>query len=295
MHDTITYWNRGAQELYGWSAEQAIGKRSHDLLGTIFPMPRDELVEKLLQADRWEGELKHTKADGTEVVVASRWSLQRDDLQQPLAVMETNNDITQRKLGEDQIKRLNRELARRASELESANKELESFAYSVSHDLRAPLRHSLGYAELLQRHGASSLDDKGRRYVTMILESSKRMGNLIDDLLGFSRIGRAETRQTTVDLDRLVREVVAELGQEAKDRDIGWTIGALPACHGDRSMLRMVLVNLVSNAVKFTRTRARAEIEIGCSDVKQDRIEVFVRDNGAGFDMRYVNKLFGVF
>lgn len=295
MRGTITYWNRGAQELYGWSAEQAVGKRSHELLRSIFPEPLDALTGKLLQTDRWEGELRHTKADGTEVVVASRWSLQRDNLRQPLAVMETNNDITQRKLSEDQIKMLNGELAQRASELESANKELESFAYSVSHDLRAPLRHSVGYAELLQRHAASSLDDKSRRYVTMILESSKKMGNLIDDLLGFSRIGRAETRRTTVDLDRLVREVVAELGQEAKDRDIGWSIATLPACHGDRSMLRVALVNLVSNAVKFTRTRTRAEIEIGCSDVQRDRVEVFVRDNGAGFDMRYVHKLFGVF
>jgi PAS domain S-box-containing protein len=295
MLGVITYWNRGAQELYGWSAEQAIGKRSHELLGTTFPVPIDELTEKLLQTDRWDGELKHTKADGTEVVVASRWSLQRDSLKQPLAVMETNNDVTERKLTEEQIKRLNRELSQRAAELESANKELESFAYSVSHDLRAPLRHCVGYAELLLRHAAPSLDDKGRRYVTMILESSKRMGHLIDDLLGFSRIGRAETRETTVDLDRLVREVVAELGQEAKDRNIAWTIATFPACHGDRSMLRVALVNLVSNAIKFTRTRARAEIQIGCSDVKQGQVEVFVRDNGAGFDMRYVNKLFGVF
>ena len=128
-----------------------------------------------------------------------------------------------------------------------------------------------------------------------ILESAKRMGNLIDDLLGFSRIGRAETKKTAVNLEQLVREVVAELRQETNGRDIDWKIGALPVCYGDRSMLKIVLVNLVSNAVKFTRLRSRAEIQIGCVDLKENQVEVFVKDNGAGFDMQYVNKLFGVF
>ena len=121
------------------------------------------------------------------------------------------------------------------------------------------------------------------------------MGNLIDDLLGFSRIGRAETKKTAVDLEQLVREIVAELGQETSGRDIAWKIGALPVCYGDRSMVKLVLVNLMSNAVKFTRMRARAEIEVGCADEKASQVEVFVRDNGAGFDMQYANKLFGVF
>jgi light-regulated signal transduction histidine kinase (bacteriophytochrome) len=189
---------------------------------------------------------------------------------------------------------LNRELEKRASELETANKELESFAYSVSHDLRAPLRHVVGYGELLQKQAFSSLDDKSRRYMKTILESAKRMGHLIDDLLAFSRIGRAETKETKVDLTQLANEVVAELGQETKGRDIVWKIGILPICRGDRSMLKLVLVNLISNAVKFTRPRSPAEIEIGCADGPSN-MEVFVRDNGAGFDMRYVDKLFGVF
>ncbi len=121
------------------------------------------------------------------------------------------------------------------------------------------------------------------------------MGNLIDDLLAFSRIGRAETKKTEVDLEQLVEEVVAEIEQDTKSRDIAWKIGALPVCYGDRSMLRLVVVNLVSNAVKFTRMRRPAEIEIGCVDRNKKEVEVFVRDNGAGFDMQYVNKLFGVF
>jgi signal transduction histidine kinase len=204
-------------------------------------------------------------------------------------------ELEQRKHREDEIRKLNQELVRQAAELEASNKELESFAYSVSHDLRAPLRHVVGYSELLQKQASSLLDDKSRRYMQTILDSAKRMGNLIDDLLGFSRIGRAETKKTAVNLAQLVREVIAELGQETIGRDIAWKIGALPVCYGDRSMLKVVLVNLVSNAVKFTRIRTRAEIEIGCADENENQAEVFVRDNGAGFDMQYRNKLFGVF
>jgi signal transduction histidine kinase len=204
-------------------------------------------------------------------------------------------EVEERARREDEIKSLNRELAKRAAELEASNKELESFAYSVSHDLRAPLRHLAGYSELLQKQAASSLDHKGRRYIQTILASAKRMGNLIDDLLAFSRLGRTETRRTAVDLQQVVKEVVAEVGRDTKDRDIAWKIGALPVCYGDRSMLKLVVVNLVSNAVKFTRIRTRSEIEIGCVDGNKDEVEVFVRDNGAGFDMQYANKLFGVF
>jgi len=196
---------------------------------------------------------------------------------------------------EENLRQARDDLAKRAVELEAANKELEAFSYSVSHDLRAPLRHIVGYAELLQKHASSLLDDKSNRYLKMILESSKRMGNLIDDLLAFSRIGRAEAKKTSVNLDQLVREVVAELGQDTGGREIVWKIEPLPVCYGDRSMLKLVLVNLLSNAVKFTRIRTRAEIEIGCAARKENQLEVFVRDNGAGFDMQYVNKLFGVF
>jgi K+-sensing histidine kinase KdpD len=203
-------------------------------------------------------------------------------------------EVEQRKRREDEILKLNNELAKRAEELETSNNELESFAYSVSHDLRAPLRHVVGYSELLQKQASSLLDEKSRRFTQTILESSKRMGNLIDDLLAFSRIGRTETKKTLVSLDRLVKDVVAEIGQDMRGRDIVWNINRLPVCYGDRSMLRLVIFNLLANAVKFTRMRAQAEIEMGCVD-GENEVEVFVRDNGAGFDMQYVDKLFGVF
>jgi PAS domain S-box-containing protein len=295
MTNVITYWNRGAQELYGWTPEQAIGKRSPELLHTVSPAPIEQIREELLRSGRWDGELERSKADGSQVVVASRWSLRRDEQGQPTAILETNNDITERKRREQEARVLNEELAKRTAELEAINRELEAFAYTISHDLRAPLRHIAGFTELLQKNSASLLNEKSQRYVTMILESANRMGNLIDDLLAFSRIGRAETHKTPVSLDQLVQEALSEVRQETDGRIIVWKVGELPAWYGDRSMLRLALVNLISNAVKFTRTRALAEIEIGCREQDQNQVVVFIRDNGVGFDMKYINKLFGVF
>jgi PAS domain S-box-containing protein len=300
MQNVITYWNHGAERFYGWTAEEVVGKvTTHQLLQTVFPASLEQINAELFRTGRWEGELVHTKRDGTQVVVASRWSMEQDDKEQPVAILELNNDITERKRAEEEIRGLNAELEHRViartNELKAANKELEAFAYSISHDLRAPLRHVAGYSELLQKNAVSVLDEKCRRYVLMILESAQKMGNLIDDLLAFSRIGRTETQYTLVSVGEIVRDVIKEVEREADGRDITWKVGALPSLHGDRSMLRLALVNLLSNAVKFTRTRRQAEIEIACADGKKDEIVVFVRDNGVGFDMKYVNKLFGVF
>lgn len=295
MDLAIKYWNIGAQELYGWAAEDAIGKRSHELLQTVFSAPLEDIDAELLRTGRWEGELKRTTAQGTTVVVAARYALRRDEQARPVAVLETSNDITERKRREEEIQGLNQELAKRSTELEAINKELEAFAYSVSHDLRAPLRHVAGFTELLQKKVASGVDEKSNRYMAMILDSAKRMGNLIDDLLAFSRIGRAETQKTLVSMAQLVREALTEVRQDTEGRNIVWKIGTLPDFYGDRSMLRLVLVNLISNAIKFTRTRKQAEIEIGCANGNNDDLVVFVRDNGVGFDMKYANKLFGVF
>lgn len=192
------------------------------------------------------------------------------------------------------LSQTNAELRQKAAELEASNRELESFSYSVSHDLRAPLRHVSGFMELLRQNAWPVIDATGRRYMTTILESSKRMGMLIDDLLAFSRIGRSEMKGKEVDTEKLLKGVIREMQGEIKGRDIAWKMGSLPVVHGDPSMLRLVLVNLISNAVKFTRTRPRAEIEIGCSSGKEEFV-FFVRDNGVGFDMKYAEKLFGVF
>ena len=200
---------------------------------------------------------------------------------------------------EQAIKKLNEELEKRVVErttqLENANKELEAFSYSVSHDLRAPLRHIDGFAEMLRDDASAVLGERSRRYLETISTSAKRMGALIDDLLVFSRMGRAEMRQTRFGMDRLVKEVLKEMKVELQRRRIEWEIDPLPEAWGDRTMLKQVWLNLLSNAVKYTRPRECAKVQIRCTRTSDRQLQFCVRDNGVGFDMQYSNKLFGVF
>ena len=192
-------------------------------------------------------------------------------------------------------RRVAAELLQRGKQLEAANQELEAFSYSVSHDLRAPLRHIDGYASLLEKNVGTSLTEKGQRYLETISESAKQMGSLIDNLLVFSRMGRSELAHTPINMEQLVKEVLHTLRHDIKGRDISWTIGPLTDVQADPAMLKQVLVNLIANAIKFTKSRPLAQIEIGNVTESSKDIVTFVRDNGVGFDMQYADKLFGVF
>ncbi|MDE3154731.1 MAG: PAS domain-containing protein [Acidobacteriota bacterium] len=211
------------------------------------------------------------------------------------AVCGISIEITERKQAEESIQQLNAALRQRMAELTAVNQELEAFSYSVSHDLRAPLRHVAGFAALLERTSADRLDDQGRRYLKTIGHAAGRMGELIDDLLVFSRMGRVELRRTAVAVGELVEEVVTEVIGDGTGRAIDWVIKPLPVVQADRAMLRQALLNLVSNAVKYTGTRPRAVIELGACAEAPGMTAVYVRDNGVGFDMQYADKLFGVF
>ncbi|MBC8002788.1 MAG: CHASE3 domain-containing protein [Opitutaceae bacterium] len=243
-------------------------------------------------------EVEVIRRDGGSASVVFSWSPMTLK-SEVIGVVGTAMDVTAHKQAEAEIRRLNRELEKRVAErtaqLQGVNKELEAFSYSVSHDLRAPLRHVDGFVDMLRQHSAALLDDKGRRYLDIISDSAKQMGTLIDDLLDFSRVGRSDLKRIPVDMNRLVKEALHELEPDLRAREIKWTIGTLPAAHADRAMLKLVWTNLLSNAVKYTRPRARTEIEIGSRTVEDNRQEFFVRDNGVGFDMRYADKLFGVF
>lgn len=190
---------------------------------------------------------------------------------------------------------LKRQVEERTTQLATVNKELEAFAYSVSHDLRAPLRHIDGFIDLLQKRTKTTLDDKSQHYMDVIADSAQKMGTLIDDLLSFSRMGRGEMFKSQVDLNELVEDIISDQKPEMEGRDIQWKISALPMVYGDRAMLRIVLVNLIANALKFTRPREATQIEIGYETNTESDTIIFIRDNGIGFDMNYVDKLFGVF
>jgi PAS domain S-box-containing protein len=192
-------------------------------------------------------------------------------------------------------KRAARALEQNVVELAAVNRELEAFSYSVSHDLRAPLRHITGFAMLLQQSLSTTLDAEGRRYLKTIMDSATRMGGLIDDLLAFSRVGRTPLAQSSVDLNRLVVEAQHEVSADINGRAVSWQVQELPTVEGDPTLLRLVFVNLLSNALKYSSTRPRSEIQVGVLPRSGAETVVFVRDNGVGFDMQYADKLFGVF
>jgi light-regulated signal transduction histidine kinase (bacteriophytochrome) len=246
------------------------------------------------------------RKSGERFPVAVSPAVVRDSEGRVELMFATMKDITERKRAQEEVRRLNAELEQRVldrtAQLDAANKELEAFTYSVSHDLRAPLRHISGFSSMLSERAGESLDEKSHHYVDTIATSVAEMGVLIDDLLQFSRSGRAELQLTGVDMEQALSEALEPLRRETADRDIEWSVGPLPRVVGDHALLRQVWTNLLGNAVKFSRGRPTARIEIGAMDGDGESAQgapaedvFYVRDNGVGFDMQYSDKLFGVF
>ncbi len=291
--------NRRAAELFGYGEQPLAGLQLQRLLperfrarhaahfATYFAAPRAREMGAGL-------ELFARCQDGSEFPVDILLSpIEAEGERQTLAVIR---DITERRQAEKKIHSLNLNLQLQNSRLENANKELEAFSYSVSHDLRAPLRHIDGFTGLLTKHAAGVLDEKAQRYLKVISDAAVQMGRLIDDLLAFSRTGRAQLNPGPVDSNSIVSAIIAEITGGNPDSRIDWQVSSLPIVRGDAGLLRQVWVNLIGNAVKYSSREPTPRIEIsGHVDTSAGETVFHVRDNGVGFDMQYADKLFGVF
>jgi PAS domain S-box-containing protein len=300
LNGIITDWNKGAEKVFGYAAGEMVGTSILRLIPGDRLHEEDQILGKVSRGESVEHfETLRQAKDGRLINVSLTSSAIRDASGKVTGVSKVAHNITARKAAEEKILQLNLELEQRVvertAELQSANRELEAFSYSVSHDLRAPLRHVTGFVTLLQNSAGPSLSEGDLILLTDISEAAARMGVLIDDLLEFSRVGKSEMRKANVNLDELVRETLGDFQADTQNRSIAWKIGLLPDVWADRALLRMALVNLISNAVKFTGARAQTKIEIGCVPGGDRETVISIRDNGAGFDPQYADKLFGVF
>jgi PAS domain S-box-containing protein len=243
----------------------------------------------------WDHELRQRHADGVERTLAVNARRMRLPDREDTAVLMTVADVSAHKRAEQQIRELNRQLEGKVEQVSEVNRELEAFSYSVSHDLRAPLRHIAGFTTKLENHLAQQLDDKSRHYLDVIGTSAQRMAGLIDDLLVYSRLGRHALRLQAVDMQTLVEETRQVLEGAEEGRRIDWRVAPLPVVVADENMMRQLWQNLLGNAVKYSARRETAVIEVNARQRDDGSVHFSVKDNGAGFDMAYAGKLFGVF
>jgi PAS domain S-box-containing protein len=306
LDGTITSWNDGAERLYGYSAAETLGRP----VSMLMPPDQQEQMAVLLEHIRKGMRIEHheterVRKDGRPIPVSLTLSPLRNSQGQIIGASTIARDISERKQAQEMLERLLAELEVRVEErtkelsdanrsLEAANKELESFSYSVSHDLRAPLRAIDGFSMMVLKDYADKLDEEGRRKLNVIRSNTRQMGQLIDDLLAFSRLGRKEMVTTLIDMESLVGNSFRELSLLYPQRRVQLLLQKLPPALGDPTLVKEVVVNLLSNAIKFSQPRETATIKAGAYP-EEGRNVYFVKDNGVGFDMQYYDKLFGVF
>jgi len=296
----VTFWNSGGERLMGYNPEEIIGRPLSCLYTRENGERRqaEQCLREAAEQGHFEEENWRVRKDGTRFWANTLTTALRDESGKLCGFSRISRDMTARRQAEENVRKLNEQLEervrQRTAELQQANQELEAFSYSVSHDLRTPLRHIDGYTEALQKDVMEKLDEQSRHHLQTISQAAKRMNKLIEGLLAFSRMSRTEMRRTKVALADLVRAARQDLARETEGRKIEWLLGPLPAVSGDPFLLRQVMVNLLGNAIKYTRTKARARIEIGSEETEVET-RFLVRDNGVGFDMKHAGKLFGVF
>jgi PAS domain S-box-containing protein len=283
----ISVWNHGAEETYGWTAEEAVGAIAHELLATESATPLDAIQRSILERGRWDGELIQRRRDGTKISVASRWALQRDDRGDPQGALEINIDITERKRAEAllDVQRL---------ELERSNLDLASFAHVASHDLQEPLRMVTSYVQLLADRYRGKLDADADEFIDFAIDGSKRMQTLIASILDYSRVGTAELAAVTVDTNELAAETMSSLDAQIREKHAEITVGRLPTLVADRSQLGQIFQNLVSNSLKFVAPGVKPRVGITAAR-EADGWRFSVTDIGIGIDPAHTGRIFAPF